>query len=77
MPIQENKALAASSFTFNPVQLYSLVIGGTDKISSYPLLIQCKLALTAINILLLFKIIGAPKKFKKPAAFCQFLSKFF
>jgi hypothetical protein len=32
-PIQNNKALAASSFTFIPVQLYCtpLVIGGTDK----------------------------------------------
>ncbi len=30
-PIQNNKALAESSFTFNPVQLYSTCNWGTDK----------------------------------------------
>jgi hypothetical protein len=62
-PIQNNKMqrqAALHSALFN----YTLEIKGTRKISSQPLLSQHKLALTAINKLLHYKIIGAPKKFK-------------
>jgi hypothetical protein len=30
-PVQNNKALTASSFTFNPLQIYSTCNKGTDK----------------------------------------------
>jgi hypothetical protein len=41
-----------------------LVISRNDTNKQLTLLSQCKLALTAMNKLLPYKIIGAPKKFK-------------
>jgi hypothetical protein len=56
----------ACQFTFINEQFYSLVISGDDKNKQLTLLSQCKLALTARNTLLHYKIIRALKKFKNP-----------
>ncbi len=54
---------AASQSTFINAQLYSIYSNNKNK--QLTLLSQRKLALTARNTLLHYKIIGAPKKFKK------------
>ncbi len=45
-PIQNYKMLAAGSFTFSPVQLYSTCNGRTDKNKQLTIINQHKLALT-------------------------------
>jgi hypothetical protein len=60
-PIQNSKMQPASSFTFNPVQLYSTCNWGDQQNKQLTII---KLALTAINKLFALQNHGSSKNFK-------------
>ncbi len=68
-PTQRQQLLVQYKQQANPflsmLNYTPLVISRNDKNKQLTLLRQCKLALTARNTLFCYKIIGAPKQFKK------------
>jgi hypothetical protein len=68
-PIQRQPLFVECKHKANPMNnYYPLVISRNGKNKQLALLNQRKLALSAINNFWHYKVIGAPKKFKKPAA---------